>query len=409
MGKDSKSLTAKTAENLKWEGKDYKRFDTEGLFLHVKKNGKYWRMKYTFNKKEKLLSFGSLDNVSLSSARIMKSKARELLSQGIDPSIHKQIAKEANIEAYSNTFELIAREWWQEEHSKNVSEDHSIKNLRRLELHIFPFIGNLPISEIGPNDLLRCLQKVANQGHIETAHRIKTICSNICRYAIASERIKFDFTYPLKGRLPATVTKHHAAIIEPKRFTYLLKSIDVYTGEATTIAALKLAPLVFVRPVDLRKAKWEDIHFETQTWEFTKSKVKKRDKNIIFENNLKHLVPLSKQAIEILKNLHLVTGKMSYVFPSSRSKNKPMSNNTIRAALSNLGISNEEMTGHGFRASARTMLEEVLEYDSKYIEMQLAHTVKDSNGTAYNRTKFIKERTEMMQHWADYLDELRNK
>lgn len=407
MGKNSNALKSNILEHLKWEGKDYKRFDTGGLYLHVKKNGCYWRMKYTFNKKEKLLSFGSLKKVSLSDARNLRNKAKDLLSQGVDPSIQKQIAKKASIEAYNNTFELIAREWWETVHVKKVVPDHAEKNIRRLEQNIFPFIGNLPITEVSSMNILECLRRIEARGHNETARRVKGICSKVFRFAISTGRTQFDMTSPLTDLLEPVKVKNHSAITDPVEFSKLLKLIDGYSGSPITRAALLLSPLVFVRPVELRKAKWEQINFETNTWEFIPSKI--RNRNNSSDINLIHIVPLANQAITILKDLYPLTRKSIYVFPSFRSPGKPMSNNTVRGALRNLGMTNDEMTGHGFRASARTMLEEVLDYDSKFIEKQLAHVVKDPNGTAYNRTKFIKERTTMMQHWADYLDTLRTK
>lgn len=407
MGRQVTLLSDAEVKAFAWKGKDYKKFDTNGLYIHIKKNGKYWRMKYTFNKKEKLLSFGAYDVVTLADARDMASAARRLIRQGIDPSIHKQITKEATIETYSNTFELIAREWWETVHVKKVIPDHAQKNLRRLEQNIFPFIGNLPITEVSSMNILECLRRIEARGHNETARRIKGICSKVFRFAISTGRAQFDMTSPLTELLEPVKVKNHAAITDPDEFSTLLKLIDGYSGSPITRAALLLSPLVFVRPGELRTAKWEQINFETKTWEFVPSKIKNRNNSS--DISLMHIVPLANQAISILKDIYPLTSKSIYVFPSFRSPGEPMSNNTVRGALRNLGLSNDEMTGHGFRASARTMLEEVLDYDSKFIEKQLAHVVKDPNGTAYNRTKFIKERTKMMQSWADYLDKLRTK
>jgi len=393
-------LTVNKLKALHWDGKDFKLSDEKGLYIHVKANGKYWRMKYTFNKKEKLLSFGPFPEVTLAEARDKRDAAKKLLRDGIDPSIHKQIKKDDTIESYNNTFEMIAREWWQSVHVKKVVPDHADKNIRRLEQYIFPFIGNLPITEVQSMSLLKCLRNIESKGHHETAHRVKSICSQVFRYAISTNRAQFDIAVPLTGLLVPVKTKNHAAIIDPDTFSGLLKLLDGYIGKPVTCAALQLSPLVFVRPGELRTAKWEQINFDTATWEFIPCKTKEA---------IKHIVPLSKQAVRILKDLYPYTSKSVYVFPSVRSITKPMSNNTVRGALRDLGLSNDEMTGQGFRASARTMIEERLGYDSKYIEMQSAHSVKDPNGTAYNRTKFIKERTKMMQDWADYLDKLRKK
>lgn len=403
MGRSTEELTQAKIKALKWEGKDFKKADGKGLFILVKESGKFWRMKYIFNKKEKLLSFGPYPEVTLAEAREKRDEAKKLIRNGIDPSEHKKIAVKAKIEAYKNTFELVAREWWNEEHVKKVVPNHANKNLRRLEQNIFPYIGNKPIAEVGSNDILNCLKRVADIGHIETAHRIKGICSSVFCYAIATERTKFDVTAALKGRLPFPKVKHHAAIVKPEEFSGLMKMIHIYKGTKVTTAALKFSPLVFVRPWELRHALWEQIDFEARTWEFIPCKLKDSAPKEL------HIVPLSNQAIDILKDLYPITSKSIYIFPSIRTTHRPMSSNTINAALESLGIPNEQMTAHGFRASARTMLEEVLNYEPKYIEKQLAHTVRDHNGTAYNRTAFIDIRRKMMQHWADYLDELRNK
>jgi integrase len=295
-----------------------------------------------------------------------------------------------------NIFEAVAREWW----AKRVpawSEGHSENVLARLEKNIFPYLGRRPISEITAPDLLEVVRKVEERGAVETAHRVLSICGQIFRYSIATGRTDRDVSADLKGALQPIRPQHLAAVVDPKRVGELLRAIHGYEGTLTVQCALKLAPLTFVRPGELRNAKWADIDLSVAEWRFTVSKT-----------NTQHIVPLANQAIEVLETLFPLTGHREFVFPSARSPRRAMSNNAVLAALRRMGIPKEEMRGHGFRAMARTILDEVLQYRPDIIEHQLAHQVRDPLGRAYNRTAHLSERRAMMQAWADYLDELRS-
>ncbi|WP_235109199.1 site-specific integrase [Acaryochloris sp. 'Moss Beach'] len=275
-------------------------------------------------------------------------------------------------------------------------ETHSKTIIRRLEKDIFPYIGDRPIAEVSAQDVLQVLRRVEERGAFETAHREKGICSQVFCYAVATGRIEHDPTSGLRGALSSVKTKHMAAITEPMRVGKLMRMIDGYQGTLVVQCALKLAPLVFVRPGELRQALWKDINWEKKQWELISSKT---NKGLI--------VPLSTQAFSILRELQPLTGHGEYIFPGVRPRQRPMSENAILAALRGMGIPKEEMTGHGFRAMARTLLDEELGVNIAWIELQLAHNVKDPLGRSYNRTEFLPQRQEMMQKWADYLDELK--
>ena len=267
-----------------------------------------------------------------------------------------------------------------------------------LERNIFPWLGKQPISDIKPKDILECLRRIENRGTIETAHRTLQICGQVFRYAVATGRTERDITPDLRGALAPAKGGHFAAITDPKEVAELLRAIDIYQGSLSAVCGLKLAPLVFVRPGELRAAEWEHINFDTKEWRYFITKTKSE-----------HIVPLSKQAITILKEIYPLTGHGRYVFPSGRtpSGDRCMSENTLNAALKRLGYGKDKMTTHGFRAMARTILDEVLEIRPDFIEHQLAHAVRDPNGRAYNRTAHLEERRKMMQTWADYLDSLK--
>ncbi len=377
--------------------KPLKLFDGDGLFLFVTLQGsKLWRLKYRHEGKEKLLSLGRYPEVGLAEARQKKEEARRLLAAGIDPGAVKKAQKQAETEE-TETFEVIAREW----HTKffpSWAKTHSDGIMSRLERDIFPWIGKRPISEIKAPELLTVIRRVESRGALESAHRVRTISGQVFRYAVATGRAERDPAADLKGALPPKKVKHHAAIIDQKEIAALLRAIDGYTGHFVVKCALRIAPFVFVRPGELRHAEWAEIDLDEATWNIPAGKMKMKEA---------HLVPLCRQAVEILRELHPLTGSGQYVFPSARSFARPMSENAILAALRRMGYSKEEMTGHGFRAMARTILDEVLQVRPDFIEHQLAHAVRDPNGRAYNRTAHLAERKKMMQQWADYLDGLK--
>ncbi len=391
------SLTAKQVESAKTKGKDVKLFDGGGLFLLVKKSGgRWWRLKYRITGKEKLLSLGTYPEVKLADARQKRDEARKLLRDGIDPSAHRQSTKAARQFAADHTFETIAREWHKSVHAPKVSPQRAKTSERRLEMYAFPLFGSKPITEIEAADILVAVRRVEEIGQLETAHRIKIICGQVFRFAISMGLAKHDPTGNLRGLLKPVIVEHYPAITDPDEIGKLLRSIDAYDGKPVTCAALRMAPLLFVRPGELRQARWADFDLEAAEWNFQPSK-----------NGEPMVTPLPRQAMAILREMEpLSKGQSEYVFPSERSAKKPMSENTITGALIQLGYEGK-MSGHGFRAMARTVLAERLNFPPEYIEQQLAHTVRDSMGRAYNRTQHLEQRRQMLQKWADYLDGLR--
>lgn len=391
-------LTNTAVRNAKPSDKIKKMFDGGGLYLQVTPSGgKWWRLKYRINGKEKLLSLGVYPDVSLKEAREKRDDARKLIANDIDPSEQRKAKKVSTLEREENSFEVVAREWYAK-HSPNWSDSHGERIIRRLERDIFPWLGSKPIAEITPPMLLGAIRRIEERGALETAHRALQNCGQVFRYAVATGRAERDPAGDLKGALPPVKAKHFPAITEPKKAAEVLRIIEGYEGTPVVRAALRLAPLVFVRPGELRHAKWEDIDLEAAEWRYTVTKT-----------NTQHIVPLSRQAVAILEELKPLTERGMYVFPSARSPkgDRPMSDNAILAAMRRLGISKEEMTGHGFRAMARTILDEVMGFRPDYIEHQLAHAVRDPNGRAYNRTAHLPERHKMMQEWANYLEKLK--
>ncbi len=390
------ALTTKQIENLKPKEKDYKVSDGEGMFLLIKKNGsKYWRMKYRFLGKEKTLSFGVYPQISLVAARTEKSKARLLLQQSIDPGANKKAIKAEQKLNSENTFKAIALEWF-DVHQKDKAERHKSRVKARMEKDLFPILGNLPVNYITAPLLLEALRVIEKRGAIESAHRTKQIAGQVFRYAIATGRAERDPTPDLKGALQPANKKHHAALTEPRDVGHLMIAIDNFNGTIVVKTALHLSALFFCRPGEIRNLKWSDINYEENRIEIVASKT-----------NDQLIIPLCNQAIQLIETLEAYTSKSIYLFPSARGNSRCMSENAIRVALRSMGYDNDSMTPHGFRAMARTLLDEVLEYRIEWIEQQLAHTVKDANGRAYNRTKHLKQRTEMMQSWANYLDQLK--
>lgn len=378
--------------------KAYKLTDEKGLVLFVTPaGGKLWRFNYRFDGKRKTLALGAYPEIGLKEARDKRDNARKLLATGVDPSESKKAAKAARVAEETNSFEAVAREWYAR-FSPSWAQSHGDKVIRRLERDVFPWIGKRPVDSISTIDILDVLRRIESRGAVETAHRAQQNFNQVFRYAVATGRTKLNPALNLKGALKVAKQTHHAAIIDPEKVAQLLRAIDSYEGSFVTKCALRLAPLVFVRPGELRGAEWAEINLETAEWNIAPTRMKMREA---------HLVPLSNQAIEILKDLHALTGEGRYVFPSARTGDRPMSDNAILAALRRMGYTKDEMTGHGFRAMARTILDEVLGIRPDYIEHQLAHAVRDPNGRAYNRTAHRAQRHEMMRRWADYLDELK--
>lgn len=376
--------------------KPVKLFDGGGLYLLVNPNGsRWWRFKYRYLGKEKLLSLGTYPDVSLKDARDRRDQARKQLVSGIDPSEHRKAQKTALIATTENTFEAVAREWFAK-NSPTWAAGHADKIIRRLERDVFPWLGGRPIADLTAPDLLAVLRRIESRGAIETAHRAQQNCSQVFRYSVATGRAQRDPTADLRGALTPVKERHHASITDPRRVGELMRVIDGYRGSFITKCALRLAPLFFVRPGELRKAEWAEFDLDGAEWRIPAERMKAR---------VQHIVPLSTQAIAVLHELHGLTGEKTYVFPGVRTSGRPMSENTVNAALRRLGYSRDEMTGHGFRSMASTLLNEQ-GWHRDAIERQLAHAERNNVRAAYNFAEHLPERRRMMQAWADYLDKL---
>lgn len=393
------ALTDTFTKNAKHSGKPAgdKHADGGGMYLLVNAGGKYWRMDYRFADKRKTLALGVYPEVSLAKARQRREKARELLADGIDPGTAKREEKRAKADAAAHTFELVARDWLAKTAAERASTTQN-KITSWLEKDVIPFIGTMPMSAIGPRDVLTALRKMEARGALDSVHRVKQVTGQVFRYAVAIGAADRDVTQDLKGSLAKAAPSHFAAITEPKPLGDLMRSIFAYGGHPNVVAALRLTPLVFVRPGELRTMEWAEVDLETAEWRIPGAKMKMK---------ADHIVPLSTQALALLRGMHPATGHGKFVFPSLRTGERPMSENTINAALRGMGYAKEVHSAHGFRATARTIMDEVLEERVDLIEHQLAHAVKDVNGRAYNRTAHLPARREMMQRWADYLDKLR--
>lgn len=393
---ERKPLThARQAETAKPEAKPYKLNAGDGLFLEVMPNeSKRWRLRYFFLGKEQMLSLGLFPAVGLQDAKESRDAARKLLAQGLNPSEQRKDDKAAAMLAAASSFEVIANEWMDR---RSNSSESTRRQDRRLLQYAIVELGRRPISEITPPMVLAVCRKAESRGALETASRIKGRCSQVFRYAVATGRAERDPTADLRGALMTPTVESHAAIINPRQLAPLLLDIDNYTGRFTTAYALKLTPLVFLRPGELRAAQWEEFDLDAAIWEIPAERMKM---------NQPHIVPLSTQAVAILRELHTFTGNDTFVFKST-GKEGYLSENAVNTALRRMGYVKAEMTAHGFRATARTILDEVLKARPDLIEHQLAHAVKDANGRAYNRTSHLPERTQMMQEWADYLDNLK--
>lgn len=389
------ALTAAAIKQAKSKEKQYKLYDEKGLFLLIKKTGsKYWRFKYKFAGKEKLLAVGVYPDVTLAMARKSRDEARRQLSEGIDPSQLKQDTKDALKVAANNSFESVAKEWMKKRGKKSATGDQRMHGI--MNNYLFPTIGRSAVSEITPPQLLAALRKIESRGAIHTAGTAKHLAGQVFRYAIASGLAERDPSGDLKGALSSYKPKHFAAITEADEAGRLMHSINSYSGADITRFALKLSALLFCRPGELRHLEWGEINWQERQIEIPAHKMKM---------NEPHIIPISSQAFKILEELHH-RKRGDYVHPSRMSAKKPMSENTVRMGMRRMGYGKEVMTAHGFRAMARTLLEEKLKYPISWIEQQLAHAVRDVHGRAYNRTKHLDERREMMQKWADYLDSL---
>ena len=391
-------LSATGVKNALPAEKSYKLADGGGLYLLVTTaGGKYWRYDYRFARARKTLALGAYPDTSLKNAREQHAGARQMLADTLDPSAQKKLQKlHADIDA-GNTFTAVADEW-RAMHLVEKSDSYRQRSERILLNDLYPAIGFRPVKEISSVEVLAALRKIEDRT-VDIAHRARQLTGLIFRYAIATGRADRDPTVDLKGALKSRKVNHHAAITDPRGVGMLLRDMKGYEGRPVVKAALELSVLLFQRPGEIRQMKWEEINWLENRWEIPAEKMKMaRD----------HIVPLSRQAITALKRIEPITGRFPYVFPNERSRTRPMSDNGIRTALRTLGYSNEDMTPHGFRAMARTLLDEELRIRPDWIEQQLAHRVSDPLGRAYNRTAFIKERTNMMQVWADYLDDLRD-
>ena len=389
----SKLLIDKT----KSQAKNVRLSDGRGMYLEIAPTGgKWWRFKYRIDGKEKRISLGVYPDVGLAEARDKREQARKLVAAGIDPAEHRRAVQVAFKESTENTFEAIAREWFGM-FSKQWVPGHADKMIRRLELNVFPWIGARTIKAITAPELLAVLRRMESRGANETAHRALQVCGRVFRFAVATGRAERDPSRDLSGALAPTKEKHLASITDPQEVGALLRAIDAYEGSWITRCALRLAPLVFVRPGELRAAEWSEFDFQKSEWRIPATRMKMR---------VQHVVPLSTQAIAILQDLQPLTGRFAFAFPGVRSRFRPMSENTITAALRRMGYSGEDMTGHGFRSMASTLLNEQ-GWNRDAIERQLAHGERDAVRAAYNYAQHLPERRRMMQAWADFLDQLK--
>lgn len=385
------------------DGKSKKYTDGGGLYLLVTKKGKYWRYNYKFMKRHKTIAFGVYPNVSLKEARELHETARELLARNVDPSLHKQI-KQGSLADDANSFEVVAREWyagWKDLHS----EGHTKRVFARLEKDIFPWLGDRSMVDIEPPEILILLRRIQARGALETAHRVLQSIGQIFRYGVATGRAQRDQTADLKGALPPYRKKHFPAITTPEKVGHLMRVIDDYRGSLVVRCAFRLSPLVMLRPSELAGAEWSEIDFETETWTIPVARMK-ASKAVKEDNLTKHIIPLSRQAVAILKEIQPFSGRFQHVFTGARSRRKPMNASTINIALRRLGYQGV-MTAHSFRTMASSMLNE-MGYNPDAIERQLAHKDKDRIRAVYNRAQYLDERRALLQQWADYLDTLKN-
>ncbi len=387
-------LTDSAVRNAKPRERAYKLSDERGMFLLVQPTGgKWWRLKYRIDGREKSLSLGTYPDTPLKKARERRDDARRLIADGIDPSAERAARRQQR----AHTFDAIAREWYATK-APTWAPSNAEAVLNRMERWCLPVLGRRPIASISAADVLDVLRRIEQSGAIETAHRVRNYCSQIFRFAIASGRAERDVAADLKGALRSPTKRHYAAITDPTQLGALLRAIDGFEGSFVVRCALRITPYVFVRPGELRQMEWADVDLERGQWRIPGSRMK---------TGSDHIVPLAQQVRAVLSDLRDLTGEGRFAFPSNRTRVRAMSENTLNAALRRLGYTTEEVTAHGFRATARTLLDEELGERPDFIEHQLAHAVRDPNGRAYNRTAYLEERVRMMQRWADYLDSLR--
>lgn len=390
------ALTETAIRNAKPQAKPRKLSDGGGMYLLLTpKGGRWWRLDFRFGGRRKTLSLGTYPEIGLRDARERRAEARRLLARGFDPGTLRKAAKQAQTDAQGNGFEAVAREWFGKQAPRWV-KGHADTVIGRLERDVFPQIGARPIGEVTASELLAVLRRIESRGALEVAHRALQVCGQVFRYAVATGRAQSDPTGALRGALPPAQEKHHASITDPAKVGDLLRAIEGYDGYFATKCALKLAPILFARPGELRAAEWAEIDLDKAEWRISATRMKMRTQ---------HIVPLSTQAVAILRELHRATGEGKYLFPSVRTAARPMSNNTINAALRRLGYGKDEMTGHGFRSMASTILNEQ-GWNRDVIERQLAHAERDGVRAAYNYAEHLPERRKLMQHWADFLDGL---
>jgi Integrase len=391
------ALTDIQIKNLKYTGKPMKVADGGGLYLYLSATGKkLWRLGYYFERKAKVISFGEYPVVTLQKAREKRMEAKQLLADGIDPAARRKIVKEEQISEVKDMFQNIAQEWF-EARTTDFTEKHRGTVMYRLEKYIFPIIGKEHIARMEAQDILEVIQPIEKKGQNETARRLLQIIGQIYRFAVITGRAKRNPVTDLSGAIRPRKVTHRAAITEPKKVAQLLRNIDDSEGYFPIICALKLAPLVFVRPTELRAAEWREFDFETSEWRIPATRMKM---------NQMHIVPLSKQAVEILKELQGFSGNGKLLFPSIRTVTRPLADATVLNAIRRMGYTKDEMCTHGFRSLASTLLNE-LGYNRDWIERQLAHGERNDVRAAYNYAEYLPERRRMMQEWADYLDKLR--
>ena len=389
-------LTDTAVRKAKPEAKPYKMTDGGGMYLFVHSNGgKYWRMDYRFAGKQKTLALGVYPAVTLVDARERREKARKLLANDIDPGSAKKAQKAAGLALAENSFEIVGREWLIK-FSKNWKESHIRTITGRLENDVYPWLGTRPIGEINAPELLTVLRRIESRGALSTAHTVNAICGQIFRYAIATGRAQRDPSADLKGALPPHRIRHLAALTDPVKIGKLMRDIDGYSGTLIVRSAFRLAPMVFLRPIELSKAEWAEIDLDKAEWRIPAGKMKMK---------ALHIVPLPTQAVAILRELHPLTGAGKHVFPNARTSTQPMAGNTILAAIRSMGYTSAEMTAHGFRHMASTLLNEQ-GFNADAIERQLAHKASGVRAT-YNAAEYLPERRRMMQQWTDYLDKLK--
>ena len=406
-----KTLSDTTIRATKPTTKDIRLFDSNGLYLIIKpNNSRWWRIDYSINRKRKTLSLGTYPLTSLADARKKAFELKKLVADGVDPSEARKATRKDNVQLQLNderisnglspidSFKYVADEWFNKR-MQHMTDGYKSRVYSQLNRDVYPYIGNKHISEVTAQELLTIILEIEKRGAVETAHRTLRTCSQVFRYGVVTGRPCSDITTCLKGALSSVKNGHFSAITDIKTLKQLLISIKSFTGSKVVYSALNIAPHVFVRPGELRTAKWSDIDFNTKEWRY-----------LVTKTNTQHIVPLSKQVISILELLKPLTGNGCYVFPSLRTPNgsRPISDVTLLAGLRRLGYGKDEVTVHGFRATARTLLDEVLKYRPDYIEHQLAHSVKDPLGRAYNRTTHLEERKKMMQEWSNFLDKVRD-